>query len=177
MMSNVTDRQYPIGRFSFHEHYSGEELAQLIGVIEAAPKLYHDLVFNLDESQLGRSYRPGSWNIRQLIHHVADIQYLHYFRMKKALTEPDYQSPTLINMDAWAVTPDSLHAPVSDSLLLLQGVTPRYVHLAQSCSEEQLGLSYFHPVRQIWFNQKQALAISAWHLQHHLAHIQLALQG
>ena len=143
-------------------------------VLQAIPAEYRLLVGSLSDAELAKTYREGSWNVRQLVHHVADIQYLHYFRIKKVLTEPDYRTQTIIDMNAWAVTPDSLTNPVSDSLQMLEGVTARYVNLARSLSEEQLALSYFHPLRQIWFNQKQTLAMSAWHVRHHLAHIRLA---
>ena len=123
-----------------------------------------------------KTYREGSWNIRQLMHHVADIAFLHYFRMKKALTEPGSEM-AVIRMDAWAQTPDSLHGEIEDSLILFKGVTNRYTLLAQSLSEDQLNITYFHPIRQITLNQKQALAMSAWHVEHHLKHVGLALEG
>jgi hypothetical protein len=171
----MIDLRYPIGGFKIQEAYTTAELSSLVEQIENAPQQYSKLVSNLTEENLGNQYREGSWTVRQLVHHVADIQLLHFLRMKKAVTEPNYDQTTLINMDGWAATVDGVSAPVEDSLLMLEGITRRYVCLARSLSEEQLSISYLHTVRQITFNQKQALAISAWHLNHHLAHIKLAL--
>jgi len=178
-MENINtsvDQKYPIGQFLKQDNYSAKELLSLISTIEEVPERYRSIVTLLSEESLLKTYRPGSWNIRQLVHHVADIQLLHYLRMKKALTENDYKDVTLINMDGWANTADGLNAPVDDSLLMLEGITKRYVYLIRSLNENDLALEYFHPVRKFTVNQAQAIAMSAWHLEHHLAHIKLALK-
>ncbi|OZI05390.1 hypothetical protein BWI93_25805 [Siphonobacter sp. BAB-5385] len=167
--------KFPIGPFQLKENYTEEEFQKCVEIIRTSPATYRSLVQDLSEAEMCKTYREGSWTIRQLVHHVADIQLLHYFRMKKAITEPDYAEATLIDMGGWAHTADSVSAPLEDSLLLFEGVHQRYAYLIESLTPEQLELSYFHPVRNIYFNQKQAIAISAWHVQHHLAHIELAL--
>ena len=172
----MTNAQYPIGTLSLQDDYTPDEIQKLIATIQNAPEAYRNLVENLSDADLLKTYREGSWNIRQLVHHVADIAFLHYFRMKKALTEPDSEM-VLIRMDAWAQTPDSMQQEIEDSLLIFKGVTNRYTFLAQTLTEDQLNITYFHPIRQITLNQKQALAMSAWHVTHHLAHVGLALGG
>jgi uncharacterized damage-inducible protein DinB len=171
----MTDRQYPIGPFVLKEEYIKEDLEKFIEVIGSSASKYRALVENLGDEDLAKTYREGSWNIRQLIHHVADIAFIHYFRFKKAVTESDYKEVTLINMDAWSATQDSLEMPIVGSLNALEAVNERYAYFAAKLGEEQLAKSYFHPMRKIWLNQKQALAMSVWHLQHHLAHVKLAL--
>ncbi|REA58516.1 hypothetical protein DSL64_20740 [Dyadobacter luteus] len=171
----MTDRKFPIGPFVLKHTYTREELENIILSISSAPSEYRQLVANLQEETLLKGYREGSWNIRQLIHHVADIALLHYFRMKKVITEPG-SDMALINMDAWASTTDSLHGPVEDSLTMFESITKRYVILINSLSEDEKALTYFHPVRQILLDQRQATAMSAWHVWHHLAHIRLAIE-
>lgn len=171
----MEDRKFPIGPLTLQDTYSPTELTQFIDIIAAAPAKYRHLTQNLTPNDLAKTYREGSWTVQQLVHHVADMQLLHFFRMKKALTEPSYEVVTLVDMNAWATTPEALTAPIEDSLLLFEGVHRRYAYLAKSLSKESLAISYFHPVRQIRLNQAQALAMSAWHVRHHLAHIQLAL--
>ncbi|QEC53729.1 DinB family protein [Anseongella ginsenosidimutans] len=176
MESTKTDHlRYPIGPFVRKEQYSGEEINSMIAVIEEAPLRFKLLMEMLPPEDLSKTYRPGSWNVQQLVHHVADIQLLHFLRMKKALTEADYKEVTLIDMDGWAVTPDARDEPVEDSLLMLDGITRRYLFLLRSLTEEQLKIAYYHPVRKYTINQAQAIAMSAWHLEHHLAHISLAV--
>lgn len=176
MESTRTDPfRYPIGPFTKKEQYPAEEINSMIISIEEAPERIRTLVENLTTEDLEKTYRPGSWNVRQLVHHLADIQLLHLLRMKKALTEPDYKEVTLIDMDGWAATPDGADEAVADSLLMLDGITRRYVFLLRSLDEEDLKIAYFHPVRKYTINQAQAIAMSAWHLEHHLAHIRLAI--
>lgn len=171
----MTDRRYPIGPFAPKETYSDEEVQEFIRVIAAIPAEYRKRLEGLSDDDLLRTYREGSWNLRQLIHHVADMQVLHYFRMKKAITEPDYNEVTLVDMNAWAATPDSLDLPIESSLAIFEGVHVRYAYLASTLTEAQFARRYYHPVRHFWIDQKIALAMSVWHVQHHLAHIDLAL--
>ena len=166
--------RFPIGPLSIKENYSLDEIDKMIGDIEKAPSGFASLQENLSKDDLEKTYRPGSWNVRQLIHHVADIQLLHFLRMKKALTEPEGNT-TIINMDGWAGTPDSTSAPVDSSVQMLGSTTKRYVYLMRSLSSEQLQIKYFHAARNYYITQAQAIAMSAWHLRHHFAHIQIAL--
>jgi hypothetical protein len=168
--------KFPIGPFSAREQMDKAEVDSLIRTVEAAPALYRALTSSLVENDLQKTYREGSWNIQQLVNHVADMQMLHFFRMKKALTESDY-SATLVNMDGWAGTADGRFSSVSDSLDMFESITKRYVYLMRSLDEQQLGISYYHAVRKATFNQKQAVAMSAWHVQHHLEHIRIALES
>ncbi|MGN6617695.1 MAG: YfiT family bacillithiol transferase [Ilyomonas sp.] len=170
-----TDTRYPIGNFVKKEQYTSAEIEAMIAFIEEAPALYKDIVTALTPLGIQKTYRPGSWNVQQLVHHVADIQLLHFLRMKKALTETDYTNVTLINMDAWAVTADVMDAPTENSLLMLEGITKRYVLLLRSLTNEELKKEYYHPVRKYFINQSQAIAMSAWHLRHHLEHIKIAV--
>ena len=171
----MDNRKFPIGPFVMQDTYSADELANLINIIETSPAQYRQLTEHLSPAELAKTYREGSWTVQQLVHHVSDIAFLHFFRMKKALTEPDYEVVTLINMDGWANTADGVNASILDSLLLFEGVHRRYAYLAKSLTDSMLAISYYHPVRQFRINQAQAMAMSAWHVQHHLAHIRLAL--
>ncbi len=173
----LTQRKFPIGPFKAPENLSTRELESLIDIIASAPAKYREISQGLSEADLKKTYREGAWNVQQLIHHVADIQLLHLLRMKKALTEPDYKELTLINMDGWAQTPDARTAPVADSLLMFESITKRFVYLLKSLTDQQLEISYYHPVRKINLNQKQAIAMSAWHVRHHLEHIEIALKS
>ncbi|MBG6235582.1 hypothetical protein IWX76_002150 [Pedobacter sp. CAN_A7] len=172
---DTTHLKFPIGAFIKKDEYPPDELASLIQDMEDSLAAYKALANSVNAEDLSKTYRPGSWNVQQLIHHVADIQMLHFLRMKKAVTEPDYTPVTLIDMDGWANTKDGINAPIEDSILMLEGVTKRYLFLIRSLSAEELKVAYYHPLRAFHINQAQAVAMSSWHLKHHLAHINLAL--
>lgn len=176
-ISTLEQLKFPIGTFIKKEEYSVEELNKMIEDIARVPLIYKKLAQSLATDELSKTYRAGSWNVQQLFHHVADIQLLHFLRMKRAVTEADYHEVTLIDMDGWAHTRDGIDAPVEDSILMLEGITRRYVYLISSLSDEELRIAYYHPVRAFYINQVQAVAMSDWHLKHHLAHINQALSA
>ena len=166
--------QYPIGRFSPKPDYSAEEIQGMIRKLEEMPVLYTQLLAGISEVHLAKTYRPGSWNIRQLVHHVADIHLLYYLRMKKALTEQEAVAP-IIDMNNWSELPDATRAPVAGSLLMLDGVNMRFIHFLQHLEEPAWNITYYHPVRQMHLSLKQTLYMAHWHASHHMAHIELAL--
>ena len=167
--------KFPIGPFVAPEQTSDAELENLIQTIENTVAKYRSTTEKLSKSDLQKTYREGAWNVQQLVNHVADMQLLHFFRMKKALTEPDYKEITLVDIPAWAHTADGLHSPVADSLDMMESITKRYVRLMRSLDNTQQQIAYYHPVRKMMLNQKQAIAMTAWHVQHHLEHIRIAL--
>ncbi len=172
--TQLNQLRYPIGPFSIREQISDVELQELISTIASAPAKYRALTQDLAESDLKKTYRPGSWNVQQLVNHVADISLLHLFRMKKALTE-DYKEATLISMDGWADTADGRSSPIADSLDMFEAITKRQVHLIRSLDARQLSIAYYHPVRKISIDQKNAIGMSAWHVKHHLEHVRIAV--
>ena len=171
----LTRLKFPIGPFAVREDITGSELDDLISTVASAPAEYRKLTSSLTESDLVKTYRDGAWNVQQLLSHVADMQLLHFFRMKKALTETDYKELTLVNVDGWAHTPDGLTSPVEDSLNMFETITRRFVYLMRSLDEKQLEITYYHPLRKVLLSQKNAIAMSAWHVKHHLEHIRIAL--
>jgi hypothetical protein len=82
----------------------------------------------------------------------------------------------LVSMDGWAQTADGLSSPVSDALHMFEGITKRFVYLMRSLDDAQQKVAYYHPIRKIMLDQKQAISMSAWHVKHHLEHIKIALQ-
>lgn len=172
--AELSKLKFPIGPFIAPESLSNAEFEELVKTIEEAPANYRKLAKRISSSDLSKTYREGSMNVQQLYNHVADMQLLHFFRLKKVLTENDYKEITLVNIDAWANTYDGVQSSVEDSLLMFEGIAKRFATLIRSLTPEQLELSYYHPIRKITLNQKQAIAMSAWHVKHHYAHLLIA---
>jgi hypothetical protein len=165
--------QYPIGKLIFQNNFWPEEIQGMIGIIESYPSKYTALLQNVTEEDLTKKYREGSFTVRQLVHHVADMQTLNFFRFKQVLTE-ESPSTYIAQIDAWSVTPDN-QAPISTSLIQLEMVHQRWVYLLRSLSEDDLNKGYFHPVRKMNLDLRQALQLSSWHIQHHYEHLKIAL--
>jgi hypothetical protein len=166
--------QYPIGRFSPQSDYTAAEIQGMIRRLEQMPDFFTHLLAGCTEAHLAKTYRTGSWNIRQLVHHVADMHLVYYLRMKKALTETDPVA-TMIEMDKWSDLADARQAPVAGSLLMLEGVNERFIYFLQTLEAQDWDITYYHPVRQIQLSLKQTLYMALWHASHHLAHTELAL--
>jgi hypothetical protein len=172
----LNDLKFPIGPFKADPKIGKSELDEMIATIASAAAEYRKVAEGLSDDDLKKTYREGGWNVQQLVNHVADMHLLHFFRMKRALTESDYKEVTLVNVDGWASTPDGLGSSVEDSLHMFESIGKRFVHLMKSLDERQHQIAYLHPLRKTMLNQKQAIALSAWHVKHHLAHIRIALR-
>ena len=73
----------------------------------------------------------------------------------------------------WAIQPDT-KLPVESSIKMLEGINERIVSLGQSLTEKQLDRIFTHQVNgKIKVAAK--IAKLAWHEEHHLAHIKIAL--
>ncbi|QNF31573.1 putative metal-dependent hydrolase [Adhaeribacter swui] len=166
--------QYPVGRFQPQPDYTAAEISGFLCYLESAPERYEQLVTNLTETDLNNTYRPGAWTVRQLVHHVADIHLTNFLRLKKALTEENYEI-TIIRMDEWAALPDSTQLPIDSSLLIFRGVNFRYIALFETLDEQTLAKTYYHAVRKLHLSLKQMLYMATWHVAHHLGHIRIAL--
>src|SRR5690606_4905386 len=114
----------------------------------------------------------GSWNIQQLVHHIADSQLNMYQRLKLALTDENPLVPNF-DQDKWAIQPDT-KLPVESSIKMLEGINERIVALGNNLTEDELGRAFTHENNgEITVATK--IAKLAWHEEHHLAHIKIAL--
>lgn len=166
--------RYPIGKFE----YVGMSVAQRkkwIEVLEQFPNRLEEVIGQMTEEQLAYVYRPQSWNVRQLIHHLADVLINSYCRFKLALTE---SNPTIKPFDpvGWANTVDSKLGNIQSSIAIIDGVTKRLVHLLREIEQTAYQRQFYHPERGSQVSLAYFLGYTAWHVDHHLAHIVHALE-
>jgi len=164
----VDDLRYPIGTFDFEKEVQEKQINSLIDQIEALPELLFRAVEKITDEQLDSPYRPGSWTIRQLIHHIADAHMNAYIRVKLAMTE---DKPTIKPYDEvlWAELSDS-QLPVELSTKLLEGLHKRLAVLLRSLSSSGLERELIHPDVGL-LTIKKLIDLYAWHGNHHLAQI------
>ena len=128
----------------------------------------------LSDEELNKTYREGAWTVRQLVHHIADSQLNMYQRLKLALTDENPVVPGF-SEEKWAIQPDTM-LPVESSIRILEGINERIVSLGQDLTEDQLNRVFTHQTNgEITVAKK--VAKLAWHEEHHLAHIKLALSN
>lgn len=175
-MENPTEHlQYPIGRFILPVTVTEIEIQKAIERIEIFPMHIREAVGGLNEMVLTTRYRPGGWNIRQVVHHCADSHMNAFIRFKLALTEED---PVIKPYDEarWAEGPDYLTDPAI-SLSILENVHFRWIILMKAMEKSDWDKSFVHPQYNRVQKLRQTVMLYAWHGEHHLGHIRNALRS
>lgn len=170
----IMDVRFPIGELQVPEQVTVENIQGWLKDIESYIIKLKETVTSLSDEELSKTYREGSWTVRQLVHHIADSQLNMYQRLKLALTE---ENPTVPAFDEekWAVQPDT-ELPIESSIKMLEGLNERIVSLGNNLTEEQLERTFTHQINgEITVAKK--IAKLAWHEDHHLAHIKIALSN
>lgn len=166
------DVKYPIGKLQVPDNISLNDIQKWLEDTSTYTERLRAEVDSLTDEELNKTYREGSWNVRQLVHHIADSQLNMYQRLKLALTDDNPKVPEFIQ-DEWAVLPDS-KLPVEGSIKILEGINEHVVALGNSLTEDQLKRMFTHQVNgEISVGKK--VAKLSWHEEHHLAHIKIAL--
>ena len=171
-MTEISEK-YPIGEFDCPTAVTQKEVHTWIQDIKTLPSRVRALTQSLNDEQLAYTYREGGWTVRQLVHHLADSHINGYVRFKLALTE---DTPTIKSYQEakWAQLIDS-ELPIHVSLTMLEALHERWTYLLEHLSEAQLKRTYAFP-DQRKMRVEQSIALYAWHGNHHLAHIQKALE-
>ena len=166
----MDDPRYPIGQFAFDGVQTPEQRLERIARIAAAPDRLRAAVAGLSDAQLDTPYRDGGWTVRQVVHHVPDSHLNAYTRFRLALTEP---TPTIrpYMEHRWAELPDAHTAPVEISLALLEALHRRWVELLRRLDSPAWERRFVHPEHGREWPLDEALAMYAWHGEHHTAHV------
>ncbi|WP_138494794.1 YfiT family bacillithiol transferase [Paenibacillus pinistramenti] len=166
------DPRYPIGQFEWEGGISEDQRERWIREIEAFPGRLKDAVKAFTPDQLELSYREGGWNVRQLVHHLADSHMNSLIRFKLALTE---DTPTIkpYYEDRWAELGDVQNGEIGISLTLLEMLHRRWALLLRSMQDSDYARSFLHPESGKTIRLDYCLGSYVWHGNHHLAHIGL----
>jgi hypothetical protein len=117
--------------------------AALIARIAALPAELSAALAALTPEQFDARAAHDPWNIRQVVHHIADSHMNAFIRMKLMLTE-DHPTLKPYNQDAWSLLADA-ELPIEVSLTLLQGLHARWAALFAGLKEADWARSGHHP--------------------------------
>jgi uncharacterized damage-inducible protein DinB len=176
MTTNDEASRFPIGKFSYNVVVTAPDRARHIAELAEFPARLRAAVSGLTDAELMKTYREGSWTVRQVVHHLADSHITGYERFKTALSENE---PTVVPYDEgiWADLPDVHSVAPNVSVSLIDALNARWAALAKALTEEQFRRGYFHPEHQRTIPLDVVLAHFAWHGKHHLAHIRMAISA
>jgi len=163
------DLRYPTGKWTKVANPDAAARAEMIGRIATVPAALRTAVEGLDDGQLDTPYRPDGWSTRQIVHHIADSHLNAFARFKLGITE---DTPTIRPYDekTWATTVDSIGAPVSESLSVIDGLHARWVRLLESLDAAAFGRMIEHPENGP-MSLDDLLSLYAWHGRHHVTQI------
>lgn len=168
--------RFPIGKFEFPAEVPAELKEKWIQSISSFPATVLSLTSDLSSPELSRNYRPDGWNIKQVVHHCADSHMNAFIRFKLTLTE---DSPTIRPYfeERWAELDDGNQDDLGDTFTLLKALHSKWSRLLHGLSEEDLKRHYVHPQYGKEFSLLEVLGLYAWHCEHHLGHVKLALKN
>lgn len=172
---NLDHLKYPIGKFIKPDSISESQILEWIETIENLPETLTNLTKDLSVDQLNLPYRPEGWNIKQVVHHLADSHMNCMIRFKWTLTE---DTPTIkaYHEDRWAKLKDDNDNNLNHTYFLIKGLHAKLGTLLRSLTKEDLKREFIHPEHGRHISLEETIGIYAWHSKHHVAHIEQALK-
>jgi hypothetical protein len=129
--------------------------------------------FALDEEKLARTYAPGKWPVRFILHHLADAETVLFDRIRRVLSEPR-QVLWVFDQDAWAAGLDYSSVPLDISRGVYETVRNAIIYYAKVHYEQKGHLEFVHSVTGVR-TLKDEFDKVASHNEHHLRQIRTAL--
>jgi hypothetical protein len=131
--------------------------------------------FSLDQSDLARTYAPGKWSVRFLLHHLSDSETVLYDRICRVLSEPR-QVIWVFDQDAWADGLDYSERPLDISRRIYESLRSAIIYYAGLHYEQKGHLEFVHSVTGVRTLKDEFDKVAA-HNDHHLEQIRSALRG
>jgi DinB family protein len=129
--------------------------------------------FGLGEVDLSRSYAPGKWSVRYILHHLTDSETVLYDRVRRVLSEPR-QVIWWYDEDAWAKRLDYSERPLEMSRRIYESVRAAMIFYTRLHYEKDGHLEFVHSLTGVR-TLRDEFDKTAAHNQHHLDQIRAAL--
>lgn len=131
--------------------------------------------FDVEDEQLNRTYGPGKWSVRFILHHLADAETVLFDRIRRILSEPR-QVLWAFDQDAWASGLGYSQLPLDLSRRIYESVRAGIIYQARLHYEKDGHREFVHSqtgVRSL----KDEFDRVVSHNEKHLGHIELALKS
>ena len=130
-------------------------------------------LFELGATDLERTYSPGKWTVRFLLHHIVDAETVMFERIRRVLSE-GRRVIWAFDQDSWARSLDYQDRPLALSRDLYLATRAGVIHYASIHYEKNGHLEWIHSetgVRTL----KDEFDKIAWHNANHVKQIATAL--
>jgi hypothetical protein len=131
--------------------------------------------FSLGEADLARTYGPGKWNVRYLLHHLTDSEVVFRERLRRVISEPGGIA-WFYDQDAWAKAMDYASYPLELSKPVFEAVRNTNIMDARRHYENDGAREFIHSKTGLR-TLKMEYDKVADHTEHHLAQIRKALSA
>jgi len=129
--------------------------------------------FDLSEEELSKSYAPGKWTVKQLLHHLADAETVLYERIRRAIAKPG-QIVWGFDQDAWADNLEYGSIPLEMNKAILISVRIGIIYFAGQYYMTKGDNFYIHSETGNRLLHEEFDKV-VWHAEHHLSQIKTAL--
>ena len=129
--------------------------------------------FQLPPQDLARTYGPGKWNVRYLLHHLVDSETVLYYRIRRVLSEPR-QVIWYYDEAAWAERLNYAEVPLELMRPVYESTRAAVIYYAQRDFEAKGDIEFVHSTSGLRTLRDEFEKV-AWHNEHHLQQIRLAL--
>jgi DinB superfamily len=128
--------------------------------------------FSLGDADLERTYAPGKWSVRYLLHHLTDAETVLAERLRRAVSEPG-RVIWYFDENAWADALDYSSRSLELSKPVFEALRATMIELARRHYERDGAREFVHSkagLRTI----KEEFDKVASHTEHHLSQIRQA---
>lgn len=129
--------------------------------------------FSLGEAELERTYAPGKWSVRFILHHLADSETVFFDRVRRVISEPR-QVIWVVDQDAWATGLDYDRLPLVLSRRVYEPVRAAIIYYAGLHYERNGKREFVHSESGVRTLASEFDKVAA-HNEHHLGQIRVAL--
>lgn len=131
--------------------------------------------FDLGAADLARTYAPGKWPVRFILHHLADSETVLFDRIRRVLSEPR-QVLWVFDQDAWAKGLDYSQVPLDLSRQVYASVRNAIIYYVRLHYEMHGHLEFVHSVTGVRTLKDEFDKVASEN-EHHLRQIRAALSG
>jgi hypothetical protein len=129
--------------------------------------------YDLSDAELSRTYGPGKWSVRYVLHHLADSETVFYDRICRVLSEPR-QVLWVYDQQAWANGIDYSKKPLALARPVYDSLRAANMYFVETSYEPAGHREFVHSVTGVRTLKDEMHKIAA-HNAHHLGQIRTAL--